>query len=222
MEDVIGGCGFTSNGDGGCRDGVRGGEAGGWGATTTERAKLRERRGRASGGEGFKYKDTEACAVLSYWSRHSNDSLFSGDVGMHYSCGRKRDARERGAKREGSEERVIEREREEGRQVVPHGVPRHPTMRGCGPPRVEREGERGMKRRWDEEKGSYRGSRRGRRYMWREQERAVEKARKKKRDGERGKVKRWRGLREMDSVSDRGRTMIRGGGGCRMMERSGN
>lgn len=36
------------------------------GATTTERAKLRERRGRASGGEGFKYKDTEACAVLSY------------------------------------------------------------------------------------------------------------------------------------------------------------
>lgn len=45
-----------------------------------------------------------------------------------------------------------EREREEGRQVVPHGVPRHPTMRGCGPPRVEREGERGMKRRRDEER----------------------------------------------------------------------
>lgn len=68
-------------------------------------------------------------------------------------------------KREGTEERVREREREEGRQVVPHGVPRHPTMRGCGPPRVEREGECGMKRRWDEEKGSYRGSCRRRRYM---------------------------------------------------------
>lgn len=49
--------------------------------------------------------------------------------------------------REEEEERAREREREEGRQVVPHGVPRHPTMRGCGPPRVEREGERGMKRR---------------------------------------------------------------------------
>lgn len=85
---------------------------------------------------------------------------------MHYSRGRKRDARERGAEREGLEERVREREREEGRQVVPHGVPRHPTMRGCGPPRVEREGECGMKHPVDEEKGSYRGSRgEGRRYM---------------------------------------------------------
>ncbi|KYN06582.1 RNA-binding protein 8A, partial [Cyphomyrmex costatus] len=47
---------------------------------------------------------------------------------------------------------------------VPHGVPRYPTMRGCGPPRVEREGERGTKRRWDEEKESYRVvARRGRR-----------------------------------------------------------
>lgn len=46
-----------------------------------------------------------------------------------------------------SEERRREREREESRQVVPHGVPRHPTMRGCGLPRVEREGERGMKRK---------------------------------------------------------------------------
>lgn len=76
---------------------------------------------------------------------------------MHYSRGRKRDAGERGAERgagEGSEERVREREGEEGRQVVPHGVPRHPTMRGCGPPRVEREGERGMKRRRDEEEGT--------------------------------------------------------------------
>lgn len=38
------------------------------GATTMERAKLREgeMRERASSGEGFKYKDTEACAVLSY------------------------------------------------------------------------------------------------------------------------------------------------------------
>lgn len=42
------------------------------GATTMERAKLREgemrerERERASGSEGFKYKDTEACAVLSY------------------------------------------------------------------------------------------------------------------------------------------------------------
>lgn len=60
---------------------------------------------------------------------------------------------EESREREGSEERVREREREEGRQVVPHGVPRHPTMRECGPPRIEREGERGMKRRWDEEKG---------------------------------------------------------------------
>lgn len=33
------------------------------------------------------------------------------------------------------------REGRKGRQVVPHGVPRHPTMRGCGPPRVERERE---------------------------------------------------------------------------------
>lgn len=32
--------------------------------------------------------------------------------------------------------------RDRGKQVVPHGVPRHPTMRGCGPLRVEREGER--------------------------------------------------------------------------------
>lgn len=81
-------------------------------------------------------------------SRHSNDSLFSGcDAGMHYSRGKKRDVEgERGVEREGSEKRVREREREEGRQVVPHGVPRHPTMRGCGPPRVEREGERGTKR----------------------------------------------------------------------------
>lgn len=38
------------------------------GATTMGRAKLREgeMRERASSGEGFKYKDTEACAVLSY------------------------------------------------------------------------------------------------------------------------------------------------------------
>lgn len=38
------------------------------GATTMERAKLREgeMRERASSSEGFKYKDTEACAVLSY------------------------------------------------------------------------------------------------------------------------------------------------------------
>lgn len=38
------------------------------GARTMERAELRgrETRERASGGEGFKYKDTEACAVLSY------------------------------------------------------------------------------------------------------------------------------------------------------------
>lgn len=33
-----------SDRDGGCRDGVRGGEARGCGATTTERAELRERR----------------------------------------------------------------------------------------------------------------------------------------------------------------------------------
>lgn len=33
------------------------------------------------------------------------------------------------------------REGRKGRQVVLHGVPRHPTMRGCGPPRVERERE---------------------------------------------------------------------------------
>lgn len=37
----------TSDGDGGCQDGMRGGEAEEWGATTTERAELRERRGRA-------------------------------------------------------------------------------------------------------------------------------------------------------------------------------
>lgn len=57
-----------------------------------------------------------------------------------------------------------EREREEGRQVVPHGVPRHPTMRGCGPLRVEREGEA-----WDEapmkRKGVAEAVGRGRRYM---------------------------------------------------------
>lgn len=35
---------------------------------------------------------------------------------------------------------------------------------------------------------------------------------------ERGKVKRRRGLRETDSVGDRGRTAIRG---CGMMERGG-
>lgn len=91
---------------------------------------------------------------------------------------------ERGVEREGSEKRVREREREEGRQVVPHGVPRYPTMRGCGP-RVEREGERGMKRADGmRRKGGYRGSRRGRRYMRREQERAREEATRKKRDGE--------------------------------------
>lgn len=33
-----------------------------------------------------------------------------------------------------------------GGQVVPHGVPRHPTMRGCGPPRVERERESAKQR----------------------------------------------------------------------------
>jgi len=67
---------------------------------------------------------------------------------MHCSCGRKRDgekARSRTGGLGGEGER--KREREEGRQVVPHGVPRYPTMRGCGPPRVEREGERGMKRK---------------------------------------------------------------------------
>lgn len=79
--------------------------------------------------EGFKYKDTEACAVLSYWSRHSNDSLFSGDVGMHYS---------RGTKRE-----TLTRERRKG--VVPHGIPCHPTMGECGPYGSERE-------RWREER----------------------------------------------------------------------
>lgn len=79
---------------------------------------------------------------------------------MHCSRGRKRDGRERGVEGGFGGERAREREREEGRQVVPHGVPRHPTMRGCGPPRVEREEERGMKRKRVTE-----GSRRGRRYM---------------------------------------------------------
>jgi len=87
--------------------------------------------------------------ILIAISGHSNDSLFSGDVGMHYSRGRKRDARERGAK--GSEERE-EQEKERGKRAGrSHRMVYHAT------PRCADVGCRGLnaRRAWDEEKENY-------------------------------------------------------------------
>lgn len=102
---------------------------------------------------------------------------------------------ERGVEREGSEKRVREREREEGRQVVPHGVPRHPTMRGCGP-RVEREGERGMKRADGRRRKGVTEAVVGGEGICDENKNELERKRQGKRGTERpsGKVKRRRGL----------------------------
>lgn len=115
-------------------------------------------------------------------------------------------------------EEVREREREEGRQVVPHGVPRHPTMRGCGPPRVEREGKRGTKRAdGTRRKGVTEAVVEGE-GICDENKSELERKRQRRRGTERrsGKVKRGQGKRRTASVIEVERYR-----GCRMMERGG-
>lgn len=148
-------------------------------------------------------------APFYHIDRHSNDSLSSNDVGMHYSPGRKRDVGERGIMREEIGRR--ENKRGEKGEAVPHGVPRHPTMRGCGPPRVERErecearrGVSGTKRKEVVEgvvggEGIYVTRTRT---SWRGKE--VEKQRERTESAGRGR------LRETNSIGDRDRMMIRG------------
>lgn len=153
-------------------------------------------------------------APFYHIDRHSNDSLSSNDVGMHYSPGRKRDVGERGIMREEIGRRGRTREGRKGRQVVPHGVPRHPTMRGCGPPRVERErecearrGASGTKRkeaRWGSRGGGGEGI-----YVTRTRTSRRGKEVEKRRRGGRRAAGGGR-LRETNSIGDRDRMMIRG------------
>lgn len=174
----------------------------------------REMRGRASDGEGFKYKyiprhapsyhiDLAIVTILSSPAM-SGCTITAGGKEMPASeepCGRARGEWEEMVVREG-------REREAGRTAwcttPPHDA------RGYGPPRVECESESKAGGSKAPQRMTKKGNRRGRRR--REQERGSREREKQEREkGAKG------GLRETDSVvGDRGRnddTGVRSGGG---------
>lgn len=116
----------------------------------TERAELRERETRRRECEVARGSSIRIPRHAPFYhiDRHSNDSLSSNDVGMHYSPGRKRDVGERGIMREESEQERGERGGRSYRMVY-HATPRCADVgrRGLNASENARRGEAPVGRR---------------------------------------------------------------------------